>query len=341
MSLPKLLALFSLILFSTIGVAAYFKGNPNHSEQQVTAYAEGPIEIELDNDVAVAHAVESKNTAGINKALHSSNQEKQKEESLGVYVDIPDADRVAEFFNKMDPKFPIVETITYKSRVPWLKGRSAWLSDYASHYATSRHFIARSLHGKPDYFKQNLVEGERFNVFRPEKNVSFHLIVDLQRSKLWFYYIDKDSPEPVLVKTYSVGLGRLDSGKTSGHLTPLGTYSLGSKVAIYNPKTTGLYNGQKTELITVFGSRWIPFEKEIENCTAPAKGFGIHGMPWVSNSKGDLIEDSSSLGKYASDGCIRLTTADIEELFSIVITKPTTIEIVKDFREAKLGKIKQ
>jgi lipoprotein-anchoring transpeptidase ErfK/SrfK len=42
------------------------------------------------------------------------------------------------------------------------------------------------------------------------------------------------------------------------------------------------------------------------------------------------------IGAYDSDGCIRLSSADIEELFSIVLTKPTFVEIVKDFHEAKL-----
>ena len=59
--------------------------------------------------------------------------------------DVPEADRVDELFNRQDPKFPIVETIPYRSRVAWQKGRPAWLSDYAAHYKTSRHFIARSL----------------------------------------------------------------------------------------------------------------------------------------------------------------------------------------------------
>ena len=88
-------------------------------------------------------------------------------------------------------------------------------------------------------------------------------------------------------------------------------------------------------MIKVFGTRWIPFEKEIESCTAPAAGIGLHGVPWVPNSQGELVEDSSSLGKYESDGCVRLATQDIEEIFAIIITRPTTIELVKDFYESK------
>ena len=142
-------------------------------------------------------------------------------------IELPEADRIEELFNKDGPKLPIVETITYKSLVPWQKGRPAWLSDYAGHYETSRHFIARSLNGKPDYFKQELAEGARFNVLRKDKNFEFALIVDTSRCKMWFYYVDLDQKQKVLLKTYQVGLGRLDASKTSGLLTPLGKYTLG------------------------------------------------------------------------------------------------------------------
>lgn len=256
-------------------------------------------------------------------------QQQQQQQSL------PDADRIAEFFNIDPPKLPIVETITYKSKVPWLKGRPAWLSDYSSHYKTSRHFIARSLNGQPDYLKQDINEGDRFNVLKPDLNISFHLLIDLSRSKMWFYYLDDDTHERVLVKTYSVGLGRIDGSKLSGSLTPVGKYTLGNKIAIYKPKVTGYHNGQKIEMVKVFGTRWIPFDKEIGQCSAPSKGLGIHGVPWVLNAAtGQLEEDSASIGKYESDGCVRLSTKDVEELFSIIITRPSTVELVKDYFEA-------
>ena len=97
---------------------------------------------------------------------------------------------------------------------------------------------------------------------------------------------------------------------------------------------TGWYGSQKVEMITIFGSRWIPFDKELASTTAPAKGLGIHGLPWRHNDKGELVEERSSLGRYSSDGCVRLATEDIEELFAIVITRPTLVELVKDFNES-------
>lgn len=353
MTLPKLLAYSAIILFGTIGVAAIFKNKKNSASIEDN----NPIEIVIETKGSAAPVIEFVPTvveppkpAAVVQVIAIEKKEPQQILSLEkkpievnqekplkiakIQEDLPEADRINEFFNLGEPKLPIVETIVYKSRVNWQKGRPAWLSDYASHYRTSRHFIARSLNGKPDYLKQDLAEGARFNILDPEKNIHFNLIVDTSRCKMWFYYHDLDSKEKVLVKTYAVGLGRIDHAKISGLLTPLGVYSLGSRIAVYKPKIMGTHNGAKTEMIRVFGTRWIPFEKEINHTTAPAKGFGIHGLPWVQKN-GSLVEAFESLGKYESDGCIRMASSDIEEIYSIVISRPTTIEIVKDFFDAE------
>lgn len=328
-SLPRIFVLFALLLFSFIGVLALFKGKQGDK----IAVAEPvlvPIEIKINSDHAIAvPSVPPKSsisqvevTAKVVEPLRSTEKP----------VNLPEADRIQEFFQIMDPKLPIVQTLVYKSHVPWQKGRPAWLSDYANHYHTSRHFIARSLNGKPDYLTQEIKEGDRFNVFRDDKPFEFYLLVDTSRCKMWFYYIDLETREKVLLKSYDVGLGRVDSSKTSGLLTPLGKYTLGDRIATYKPKMMGTYQGKKTEMVTIFGTRWIPFDKEIGKCTAPARGFGIHGTPWqLKGANGQLVDSKNGIGKYESDGCIRLSTEDIEELFSIIVTKPTTIEIVPDF----------
>lgn len=240
----------------------------------------------------------------------------------------PLVDRIPQLFATGSTQLPIVETVSFTSRVPWLKGRPAWLADYAAHYKTSRHFIARSLNRKPDYLTQKVHPGDRFNVFRADKDIRFHLLVDLTKCKMWFYYLD--GPEKVLLKTYRVGVGKREPLSTSGYLTPVGTYGLGEKVAIYKPGVTGFFQDDSVEMIRVFGTRWLPFEEEVEGCSESAKGFGIHGAPWVEGPDGQLVEDRSKLGSYDSDGCIRMAANDIEELFAIVITKPTTVEIVKE-----------
>jgi hypothetical protein len=343
MSLPKTLAIVALMLFLAIGIGAIFKKGKTKSTEIMTKVNQDiPVEVELSHEIQVISLVEE--TVQKNKEEIAESRPMAKETKLTNIKSwplssdqLPEDNRIEELFNKTEPRLPFVETITYQSRVAWQKGRPAWLSDYASHYQTSRHFIARSLNGKPDYFKQDIADGDRFNVLRLDKSINFYLLVDISRNKMWFYAYDTENNERTLIKTYRIGLGRLDSTKSSGLLTPLGKYKLGSKIAIYKPKMMGLYNGQKVEMIRVFGSRWIPFEKEIsENSTTPIKGFGLHGVPWIENDKGSLAEDSSTIGKYESDGCIRMLTADMEELFAIIITKPTFMELVNDFSHAKL-----
>lgn len=325
MSLPKLLAIVSLLLFGIIGIVAFFKKEPTVTTASVPMQV--PLEVDLDQEIQlIVPAV----------VPHEPVAVPEKGQPL-VAVDLPDANRIEELFNKNGAKLPIIETLTYKSHVSWQKGRPAWLSDYASHYNTSRHFIARSLNGKPDYLKQELAEGDKFNVLRKDKNFEFYLVVDTSRCRMWFYYIDLDNKQKVLLKTYQVGLGRLDSSKASGLLTPLGKYTLGNRVATFKPKVMGPYQGKKVEMITVFGTRWIPFEKELGDCTLPAKGFGLHGSPWILGPQGVLVDSNIGIGKYESDGCIRLAAPDIEELFAIIISRPTTIEIVRDFSESELA----
>ena len=315
----KIITYGSCFLFSLIALTAILRGgNSGVKEEKASVIRE----IVLDRAIAPKEKVKP--------ALVTIAKKAPEEEHL------PDADRIALLFATDSSRLPIVETVSYTSRVPWLKGRAAWISDYASHYSTSRHFIARSLNRTTDYFTQKVSSGDRFNVFRADKNIEFYLVIDLSRCKMWFYYWDKEKDDRLLLKTYNIGVGRRDARRLSGYVTPVGKYSAGSKVAIYKPGTMGYFQDRKTEMITVFGTRWIPFDEEIEGCSESAKGFGIHGTPWVKNSKGDYIEEVDKIKQYDSDGCIRLSTVDIEELFSIIITKPTTVELVHDFHDAHL-----
>ncbi|HEX4839321.1 MAG TPA: L,D-transpeptidase [Rhabdochlamydiaceae bacterium] len=257
---------------------------------------------------------------------------------------VSQVDRIQQLFTTGANKLPIVETITYSSQVPWLKGRPAWVGDYAAHFATSRHFIARSLNGKADYFTQKVCPGSKFNVFRKDKNFQFYLLVDVATCKMSFYYLDLDTNERVLLKTYTVGLGK-KAATPSGTLTPLGKYLLGDKIAVYKPGMMGLFQEKEIEMIRVFGTRWLPFGKEVGagkvntlvNIPANNKGYGIQGAPWVpSKQEGKWTELRQVVGQYESDGCIRLSHEDIEELFAIVVTRPTTVEVVKNMKDAKL-----
>ena len=254
-------------------------------------------------------------------------------EAIALAEDVaPSVDRIHEFFSTGINKLPIVKTVSYSPRVDWLEGRAAWIADYASHFGTSRHFIARSLNGKADYIKQKVSHGDRFNVLDPEKNFEFYLKVDISKCNLDFYYTDLDSGEKTLIKTYKVGLGRLDPTSPSGSLTPTGKYILGEKVGIYKEDSKGLFQENEADMIQIFGTRWIPFGDELEGCTMGAKGYGLHGNPWLPNPETGVLEECrDTVGQYDSDGCIRLNKEDIEELFSIIVSsRRTVIDISKE-----------
>ena len=348
MKIPKILLLGTLALFCVIAGTATCKKMSHKSKQRPVSRESSISAPKRESSEGIARTLPPPPTQQeLNRQnlLTSMSQDRPagavpQKTNAAVSVaaaDFPNVDRIIQLFTTGSAKLPIVETVTYQSSVPWLKGRPAWVADYAVYYGTSRHFIARSLNGKPDYFSQKVADGSRFNIFKKDKKLQFWLLVDVSRCKMGFYYLDLDTNERVLLKTYCVGLGRLESQRPSGTLTPLGRYSLGGRVAIYKPGITGFHQDQKTEMIRVFGTRWLPFEEELERVTASAKGYGIQGAPWVEDPKtGQLIESRDVLSKYDSDGCIRLSSEDIEELFSIVITKPTYIEIVRDFHEAHL-----
>ena len=302
----KYFLIAAVLMFGAIGVAGWLK-----KERQTAAQEPVVQEIALGTSSA---------PIPIPKISAASSQEA-----------LPEVDRIGQLFALDSSALPIVETISFTSRVPWLKDRPAWIADYASHYQTSRHFIARSLNQKSDYLTQKVHPGDRFNVLRKDKEIKFHLLVDLSRCRMWFYALDNN--EKILLKTYRVGLGKKEGSSASGSTTPVGKYELGDKIAIYKPGVSGFFQDQKIEMMRIFGTRWLPFEKEVEGCSMPAKGFGIHGLPWIEGSDGQLVEDRSKLGKSDSDGCIRMASEDIEEIFAIVITKPTTVEIVKEFKQ--------
>ena len=247
-------------------------------------------------------------------------------------------DNIWRLFTTGPQKLPIVETIRYKRRVPWLKGASAWIANYAGHYRTSKHFIARSLNRKAHYQAQKVSTGDQFNVLRLDKDIEFYLIVDLSRCKMWLYSYDVGENERFLLKTYQVGLGRFNKEMSPyGILTPKGRFIIGEKVASYRPLMKGYFQDEEIEMVRVFGTRWLPLLEEVDGQSENPKGYGFHGAPWIYNQDtDDYKEDLDTIGKYTSDGCIRLTQEDIEEVYAIVISRKTVVEIVSDYKEAHL-----
>jgi len=258
--------------------------------------------------------------------------------STSLDCDLPkEVDLIDQLFTPHASNLSIIETVSYVSRVPWLIERPAYLGDWAAHYETSKHFISRSIMGAAHYFNEKVSRGDHFNVFRKDKTIEFHMVVDLSRTKLWLYYFDKDENKRELLKSYPVCVGMLTEGKRSGSLTPTGVFEVGREVAIYKEGDRGLYMNEVCEMITVFGQRWIPLSREIADCSGPCKGLGLHGVPWTRDPEtGALVEKRECIGGYTSLGCIRLLTEDIQEIFSIIVSKRSYVHIVKDFQDAHL-----
>ena len=251
--------------------------------------------------------------------------------SLLIDNSLPDIDRLYQLFVPGPKQFPIVETITYQSQVPWVKGRLAWIEDYSMHYATPLHFIIHSLHGN-NYENHKVMAGSRFNVLKKNKKIEFLLVADLTMCKMGFYYVDLDSSERVLLKTYAIAVGKETSEKSS--LTPVGQFSLGSKVALYKPGIKGFFQDKQVDMVEVFGTRWIPFIDAKGNST----GLGLQGVGWeVDKESGIWREKSGYVGKASTEGCIWMHQEDIEALFAIIAGgRPARIEIVSHFKDAKL-----
>ncbi len=94
--------------------------------------------------------------------------------------------------------------------------------------------------------------------------------------------------------TYRVGLGKNDS-------TPVGTFEIVTKQI-----EPIWYNAGKRvpfgDARNVLGTRWLGFEN-----TREYSGYGIHGT-W----------EPDSIGKNASEGCVRMRNPEVEALFELV-----------------------
>ena len=129
-----------------------------------------------------------------------------------------------------------------------------------------------------------------------------HIVVDLSERRLYFYRFER------LVKTYPVAVGQ------PRYPTPTGTYKIiqMTKNPTWLPpnsdwakNATPIAPGATNPL----GTRWM-------GTSAP--GIGMHGVPPSENS---------SIGTYASHGCIRMYNWDAVQLFSrVAIGIPVIIQ---------------
>jgi lipoprotein-anchoring transpeptidase ErfK/SrfK len=118
----------------------------------------------------------------------------------------------------------------------------------------------------------------------------FSIVVDKSQNTL----ILKSDEE--IIKTYIVSTGLNNS-------TPVGNFNIINK--LLNPtwfKAGAVVGPNSPE--NILGSRWLGFE---------LPGYGIHGTT-----------DPDNLGKQITQGCIRMSNSDVEELYTIV---PTGTEV--------------
>lgn len=335
MSFLKFVFVGSLVLFIALGAAAYVKKTSKKSAEISSENVEIRQEVEIES--LRNNTPEAKESLKSLPTELSCEEPSVQQQVQPVVIEHEDGEEALSTLFEKSSSCPIVQTIPYKSKVHWKQYSKAWLIDYAHHFKTPLGFICKMISGSYDAKNPQINEGQLINVFRTDVNFHFHAVVCFSSCTLRLYYVLPDKQKVVFLKKYSICLGRKDPSKPSQCLTPLGVYELGARTCVYQPRVMGIHKGKKVEMISVFGTHWIPFEKEIARCTSPAKGYGIHGTPMIRNDQtGELQEDNRSLGQYESDGCIRLSGRDILEVFSLISTRKTYVEIVSSFQDSQL-----
>ncbi|MFH0917575.1 MAG: L,D-transpeptidase family protein [Candidatus Omnitrophota bacterium] len=125
-----------------------------------------------------------------------------------------------------------------------------------------------------------IIPGRKIKVW----SVPFNILVDKSQNILLL----KDNEE--IIKTYIVSTGK-------NNCTPVGTFKIVNK--LINPtwfKAGAVVPPQSSE--NVLGTRWMGFD---------LVGYGIHGTV-----------EPKELGKQVTQGCVRLSNADVEEIYSII-----------------------
>lgn len=128
--------------------------------------------------------------------------------------------------------------------------------------------------------KDMITPGQKLKVW----TAPFSILVDKSQNILMLKADDE------VIKTYTVSTGANNS-------SPVGTFKIVNKLP--NPtwfKAGAVVPASSPE--NVLGSRWMGFD---------LAGFGIHGTT-----------DPQSLGKQVTQGCVRLSNSDVEELYDLI-----------------------
>jgi len=140
----------------------------------------------------------------------------------------------------------------------------------------------------------------------------FHVWVDKNRFFLAVMSQPSADGPNLYIKFYRVGLGEHGS-------TPTGLWQVRPESKLKNPTWFDTRGGRVVaadDPQNPLGERWIGFDG-ISGQAKGQSGYGIHGT----------IEPET-IGKNASQGCIRLLPADVEELYDLLVEKKSTVQIV-------------
>lgn len=147
--------------------------------------------------------------------------------------------------------------------------------------------IASSYATTVDYIKK--ANGLSSSTIRPGQKLKvpkgkFSIVVDKSQNQLMLTENNK------FIKNYIVSTGKNNS-------SPVGTFKIVTKIE--NPVwyTQGAVVPPDSPQ-NILGTRWMGIDK---------KGFGIHGTV-----------DPNALGQQVTAGCVRMSNADVEELYTIV-----------------------
>lgn len=152
------------------------------------------------------------------------------------------------------------------------------LGSIAARFNTTFEFIKR-LNGLA---KDTIWIGQRLNLPKGE----FSLVVRKER------FVMDLKLDGAFIKRYRVGLG-LNGG------TPVGEFVVRNRIP--EPADGSWPFGHEKHRL---GTRWLGLKSD-----AGHKGYGIHGCP---------ASENSAIGGECSQGCVRLTNEDVEEVYDII-----------------------
>ena len=134
----------------------------------------------------------------------------------------------------------------------------------------------------------------------------FH--AEVRKGEFRLNIFEGDGSKRVMVASYPISLGEFNS-------TPTGSFAIRPRSKLIDPEWRNPRTGQHFESndpANPIGERWMGL-KGIEPHNKDFAGYGIHGTI-----------DTTSIGKQASMGCIRMMPQDVEVVYEL-LTEPNSI----------------